>query len=528
MPTAKTQREIITPPTLEIRHPSALVRLLGIACTQHLALVIAVCAAIKYVMALCFPFIGDEAYVAMWGKYPAWGYYDHPPMLGWLIHLLMDISSSPSFLRLMPIVFSVLVAAGIYIALRQYDKNKACLASALFMVCPFSMVFVFVTPDVPLMLFSFLSAFFLFKAENSRLYRYYPLSGVFLGLAFLSKYFAVLLALSYLVYFLAVRTNAGKIKGFILLALGAAPFIAQNLAWNYAVGWPNIMHNWFNRLAASHSNSVTNLLILLGISAYAFTPPVLYFAFKNRKRIITAFEPAQFRLFALAWLIPLCLLVLISFIKTVSPHWLLFLVPFACIVTVLTLDTKQLLETIHFAAVFSVIQAFFFCVIPLLPVATVKHFVTDKSLATLTLHLHPDKVVSALRQYSDGFTLATQSFSTSALLEYDSGKRVIVIGKGTNHGRQDDMLTDFKRLNGADILILEREAPDLEKFQDCFETITTRQFDVGAARFYVMLGHGFKYQPYRDRFLDRVARRYYQIPAWLPLSKNFFKAKYDL
>ena len=34
---------------------------------------------------LALPITGDEAYFYWWGVYPELGYYDHPPMVGWLI-----------------------------------------------------------------------------------------------------------------------------------------------------------------------------------------------------------------------------------------------------------------------------------------------------------------------------------------------------------------------------------------------------------------------------------------------------------
>ncbi len=29
----------------------------------------------------------DEAYYRLWGLNPAWGYFDHPPMVGWWVAL---------------------------------------------------------------------------------------------------------------------------------------------------------------------------------------------------------------------------------------------------------------------------------------------------------------------------------------------------------------------------------------------------------------------------------------------------------
>ena len=36
-------------------------------------------------LAVALPITGDEAYFYWWGVQPDWGYYDHPPMVGWLI-----------------------------------------------------------------------------------------------------------------------------------------------------------------------------------------------------------------------------------------------------------------------------------------------------------------------------------------------------------------------------------------------------------------------------------------------------------
>src|SRR5262249_32779761 len=46
------------------------------------------------------PFTGDEAYFTYWGVYPDFGYYDHPPMIGWLLYLLLKVSHATWALRL--------------------------------------------------------------------------------------------------------------------------------------------------------------------------------------------------------------------------------------------------------------------------------------------------------------------------------------------------------------------------------------------------------------------------------------------
>ena len=49
---------------------------------------------------LNLPFTGDEAYFLVWGQKPALGYYDHPPMVGWMLALLARVSPVSNWERI--------------------------------------------------------------------------------------------------------------------------------------------------------------------------------------------------------------------------------------------------------------------------------------------------------------------------------------------------------------------------------------------------------------------------------------------
>ena len=49
---------------------------------------------LKGVIAATFPMTGDEAFFYQWGVYPAWGYSDHPPMVGWLLAALRILATA--------------------------------------------------------------------------------------------------------------------------------------------------------------------------------------------------------------------------------------------------------------------------------------------------------------------------------------------------------------------------------------------------------------------------------------------------
>ena len=46
------------------------------------------------------PVTADEAYFILWGRSPALGYYDHPPMVGWWLAPLVAISDAAWVVRL--------------------------------------------------------------------------------------------------------------------------------------------------------------------------------------------------------------------------------------------------------------------------------------------------------------------------------------------------------------------------------------------------------------------------------------------
>ena len=299
------------------------------------------------------------------------------------------------------------------------------------------------------------------------------------------------------------------------------------------------MHNWFNRFG-SNPNPAVNLLCL-GLSLlYLMTPPVVYFLVKNRSRILQAFRQEDFRVLALSALVPLCVFVLVSLKKSVGPHWYWSFLPCAFVVAGLTLDANQIVKSIKFSCVFSLIQACLFLAVPLAPLESLKGLVSERDRASLVFYIHPEKVERLLEQYRGDFVFATRSYSSSALLEYHCGDRVIVFGNGSRHARQDDIRTDFRELDGKNLLILEIGEAEESRYGGCFEKVHivllspatcgqglppgtgpgAKPDDTGS--FFLVLGYDFKYQGYRQKYLRSIMSRFYQIPAWLPHANNFF------
>jgi len=194
--------------------------------------------ALRLWIAVVFPITGDEAFFYWWGVYKDWGYYDHPPMVGWLIALMRDVFGDSLWaIRLPAVLLPLVTGAVLGWALLPVAGPRAGWAVLFFWLAPINWLNVLITTDTPLMFWSMLSVAFMLRAErrprlDAAARGLYALSGVFLGCAFLSKYFSVVLGLTYLVYFSLYRRE--RWQGLALVVLCALPGPAINIAAHQA------------------------------------------------------------------------------------------------------------------------------------------------------------------------------------------------------------------------------------------------------------------------------------------------------
>ncbi len=479
--------------------------------------------AIKFVLAWIIPMSGDEAYFIVWAKHPGLGYYDHPPMVGWVLQLMLYLGSSEVLLRLPAILLSTLIGIGIYRLLRPHDEAKAALAAILYLVAPLNILNVLVTTDTPLILFAFLSAAALFKALQKNSLGWYALSGALFGMAFLSKYFAVLLGLGYVAYFIFSDKSAQKSKGFILLFLVALPFALVNLYWNYTHCWDNILFNLYNRNEGEQF-SPDKIATLFGMLVYLMSPPAIYYLFKHRAEFWQKINPGHFKLFAWLFLLPMAAFALLALKRDIGLHWLLAFYSFFYILLGLILTVEELRKTLKFMLWFSAAHLAIIAVIASLPMDTWKQ---NRLYDGIVFMFKNDEIAAQVRPYEQqGFLLASDGYTPAAIISYHYGKNFFVFGSGSSFARQDDIITNFRQFNGRDILVVIKSAPDLTQYTPYFQRVEVRQFPLRGVTFYFVLGFGFDYSHYKESVLKPVKNQYYKIPDFLPHAPCYFCEKY--
>ncbi|HEY6966133.1 MAG TPA: glycosyltransferase family 39 protein [Burkholderiales bacterium] len=468
------------------------------------------------------PVTADEAYFILWGRTPALGYYDHPPMVGWMLAPLTALGEAPWLLRLPAVLVPPAAALMVHAALTRWfgrDAQTADLAALAVLLMPVNVWNVLVTTDTPLAVFSAASLLVFARAAQKDSAALFLVSGFLLGLAFLAKYFAVLLGLAYLVWAVVSRQP----KSFLLVFLGGLPFGLVNLYWNYENCWCNVMFNAINRHAEGGSDWSPAKPALYAAALAYVGAPLFWFAWRGRARLREAWRRPGERALLLAWLAPLAVFALLSPLKRIGLHWLLSFAPALVLSVALALEQRALAACVRFFALLAVLHMVPIAVIGALPLQTWKD---PRAYARLVFPGRIDELLAAVAPDLKGRVLATDSYASAALLEYHLKQPVAVLGRGTSHARQDDLDTDWRALDGKDVVILRREPPPPGEYDPYFRRVEAKTIALGGGRYLAFVGAGFDYAAYRARVLADIRDRYYRIPAVLPVGRCFFFDRY--
>jgi len=486
---------------------------------RHFISLLAVTTLLKLWLAAAFPMTGDEAYFFQWGAHPDWGgFYDHPPMVGWWLWALQQISSHPLVLRLPAVLLWIAICFGLIDLIKRIktdDNGQRWVFGSLFLALPFTWSLNFITTDTPLIFFVFFSGYAFVRAEISGKLAWDAACGVLLGLALLSKYFAGLLALTFAACLLLSHRGIIRIA---LIAGCALPFMALNFAWNSTHCWNNLLFNLINRHQGTHF-STAEAGIYLSMLIILVTPWTLFRLMRHKEW--------RGRWYAhLLYLLPLGFFLILSLWKPIGLHWILGFLPFVflqigLITDIDTLRRHKNLNLLLGVPILSLLLGLIY-----LPTTS---FASSSYYSGIVVHRYGQSLAKRLvEDLSPNTVLMTRSYSQSSLLAYHSGSYLPVFGLGSFHARLDDDITDFSLLDGKNIRIFTNKQPNLADYQDFFKAVDIREQSFQGARFWMIDGIDFRFEPYRKNILGEIAKQYYAIPKWLPLQDCRFLRTYGL
>lgn len=234
------------------------------------------------------PLHGDEAYYWMWSHHLQTGYYDHPPMIAYMIYLTNFISESEWGVRLVN-VFSLSLSALYIFKLAQEMFNSKIALNAVIIFSSVILVhagYIITTPDSPLVLFYSVTLYYAYKAIFYGKTKDFILTGIMLGLMMLSKYTAILFVFMLLIFIVLKRRDILLNKNFYLAIFLAFMIVSPMLYWNYQNDWISFA---FQLAHGSTENFEMHPHLFLeffggqfGIFSPVFTAVLFYFLAKDK------------------------------------------------------------------------------------------------------------------------------------------------------------------------------------------------------------------------------------------------------
>lgn len=269
----------------------------------------------------------DEAHYALYALKPDWSYFDHPPLVGWLQIPFVTLSQSDWALRIAPILLFALINLLSYqLAMQGFENPHPWLGfwtlALINSAVMFQLLGLAMLPETPLLVFGLLSALTLLKIRQHNTLKHWLWLGVWLGLAGLSKYTAIMLVLSIaLIMLIEKRFYWLKTPGPWLGALIALLLISPVLYWNSQNDWISFAYQ-FEHGTRDPDWSFTRALASQGAQFIVYTP-LLYFA--GLVLMVGAlWRWTEYRFLALFALPVIILFAYSSGHKLTLPHWTAF------------------------------------------------------------------------------------------------------------------------------------------------------------------------------------------------------------
>jgi len=202
--------------------------------------------ALRMVLASRLPLVADEAYYWEWSRNLAFGYFDHPPAIAWLIAFGTGIFGDvPLGVRFFPVLCGAVAAFALAeLTERLAGVRASRFAALLLAVTPFTIGFVLATPDAPLLAALALTLMLVVRAIDPAATARQALpawagAGVAIGIAMASKFTAVFVPMALLlacVIHPALRIQLKRPGAYVAVAVASLVMLPV-LQWNAQHEW---------------------------------------------------------------------------------------------------------------------------------------------------------------------------------------------------------------------------------------------------------------------------------------------------
>jgi 4-amino-4-deoxy-L-arabinose transferase-like glycosyltransferase len=278
-----------------------------------------------------FELVPQEAYYAFYARTPALSYFDHPPLLAWALAASLRLFGHHALaVRVVPFALTLVSCLAFLPLARRFASGGEGRAVLLFATTgAVTLLSLVALPDAPLVLMWTLSLVALAAAVFDSKPWAWPLSGLFLGLAFDAKYTGAALWAGLVLFLLASPPHRRLLRTagpYVALAVAQAVALPVYV-WNAQHGWASFLFQTSGRAQTASGPGLHNLLALLGSQGVLLLPPLflaLLWVAGVGLRALGRGTLSPEEVFLAAFCLPVLVAgILLSTVLVVKPNWLL-------------------------------------------------------------------------------------------------------------------------------------------------------------------------------------------------------------
>jgi 4-amino-4-deoxy-L-arabinose transferase-like glycosyltransferase len=300
---------------------------------RSLLILIITLTSVRILLASAAPLLPQEAYYWTWSQYPALSYFDHPPLASYSIAITTTLFGDTSFgIKLAAVLWSLGCSIlCVRMVIDMFDDRKLAFWSLLIIHLTVFYVLstIVITPDAPLLFGWMGTVWALWRVRQTGHGRWWWLAGLFLGIALLSKYAAILLigvAGMYMLIDPPMRRWLLRPEPYLAVVLAMVIF-SPVLLWNMQHDWVSTTFQSTRRIGQMREIHPRFFAVMVLSQTLLLTPYPMWQSVAAIWRTWTAqfsgkASSAQL-LLVLSASIPLLVFTLASFGDSVKIQWLI-------------------------------------------------------------------------------------------------------------------------------------------------------------------------------------------------------------
>lgn len=404
----------------------------------------------------------QDAYYYFYSEHLALSYFDHPPMVAYMLKLFgLFFGKSVAVVKITNFIVTLLSFIGFYYLASFFLSKKGLYRSMVFYGSTMLLTIISIntTPDVPLVFFWTLSLITIYRALFDNKIIYWVLTGIFIGMAFDSKYTALFLLFGLILFLSLSKRHRTYLfsKELLLTLLFFAVTVSPIFIWNIENDWISFKFQSSERASSISKfqlqpkyffgNLGTQLMLLLPV----LFSGIMFVFYKIAKKIFRKRSlPNEKTIFLLSFSLPIiAFFFAVSTVYWVKLNWIM-----PAYITAIILASRYLSEKV---LKYQVIVSIVFHVLLFIQIAFYPFNVTSDDTWYGWDELASEVTILS-EQYPDNFIFSNDGYKTSAVLNFYMDQDIYssnILGK---NGLQFSVVhADLTSLKGKNALFIDSE-----------------------------------------------------------------------